>query len=75
MVAQGRAGVVGAEQAALLQDRHDLIGEGVELAGEEGRHDVEAVGGAGLEPIFQHVGDLGRTADQQQVAARAAATR
>ena len=70
VIAQGRAGVVGAEQAALLQDRHDPVGEGVELAWEEGRHDVEAIGGAGLEPVFQDVGNLRRTADQQQVAAR-----
>ena len=32
--------------------RHDLVREGVELAGEKRRHDVEAVGGAGLEPAL-----------------------
>src|SRR6476661_9376077 len=69
MVAQGPAGIVGAKHATLLEDRYDLIGEGVELAGEEGRHDVEAVGGARLEPALDHVGDLNRRADQQQVTA------
>ena len=64
VIAQGLAGVVGAEQAALLQDRHDFIGEGVELAGEERWHDVQAVGGTCLESVLQHVGDLCRTADQ-----------
>jgi len=38
------------EKAALAQDRHDLLGEDVESAGQKGRHDVEAVGGAVLEP-------------------------
>jgi hypothetical protein len=47
MVAQRRPRIVGAEQATFLQDRHHQPGEIVELAGEEGRHDVEAVGGAG----------------------------
>src|SRR5689334_10730318 len=70
MVAQGPADIVAAKHAALLQDRYDLVGEGVELAREEGRHDVEAVGGAGPEPALQHIGDPLRRADQEEMAAR-----
>src|ERR687897_3025901 len=70
VIAQRRAGVVGAEQAALLQAWHDLGDEGVELPGKERRQDVKAVGGARAEPSLQHVGDLSAGADQQQVAAR-----
>ena len=69
MVAQRRAVVLAAEQAALLQDRHHEIDEIVEAFGEVGRHDVEAIGGALLEPVLQRVGDRLRRAAQHPVAA------
>ena len=71
VVAQGLAGVVLAEQAALAQDRHHLLGENVEAAGQPGRHDVEAVGGAVLEPGLDIVRDLLRRSGDHPMAARA----
>ena len=70
MVPQGGSCIIRAKDAALLQDRHHAVHEGVELTGKERRHDVEAVGRPGPEPAFQHVGDLRRRTDQEQVAAR-----
>ena len=46
VLAQRAAGVLGAEQAAPLQHRHDLVDEVRQPAGQVRRHDVEAVGGA-----------------------------
>src|SRR5262249_4631719 len=50
--------IVGAEQAALLQFRDHHVHEVVVLARNVGRHDAEAVAGAGLEPGLHVVGDL-----------------
>ena len=58
VVAQRMSAVLGAEQAAALQDRHHLGDEVLQPAGQVGRHHVESVGGAGLEPLLQIVGDL-----------------
>ena len=71
MLAQGRAGVLGAEQAASLQFGHDVVDEVVEPAGQVRRHDVEAVGGALVEPVLDLVGDLLGGAGEDPVAAAA----
>ena len=60
VLAQGRPLVLAPEQPAVLQDRHDVVDEDVEPARQVRRHDVEAVGGALLEPGLDLVGDLGR---------------
>ena len=44
VLAQGRAGVLATEEAALLEDRHDGVDEDLEALGVGRRHDVEAVG-------------------------------
>lgn len=72
MVAEGCAGVVGAEEASGLEDRDYLVYEDLEARREDGRHDVEAVGGACLEPVLDGVGDLFRGAGEGSVAAAAA---
>src|SRR5689334_16743796 len=71
MLAQSAAFIVRAEQAAPLQFWHDQGAEGVELAGEPGRHDVEAVGRAAFEARLQFIGYLRRRADDPPMAARA----
>src|SRR5688572_22805067 len=58
VVTQRLALVFGAEQTTALQDRHDMLDETLEARGQHGRHDVEAVGGAGLPPLLDGVGDL-----------------
>src|SRR5690606_18011178 len=59
IVSTQRAGtVLTAEQAAPLQDRHDVSREPVEAAGEVRRHHVEAVGRALPEPSGDAIGDL-----------------
>ncbi|WP_231914180.1 hypothetical protein, partial [Rhodococcus sp. LB1] len=61
ILAQGLAFVLGTEQAALLQDGDDSIGESVHAIGENAGDDEESVGGAGLKPFLHVVGDdLGR---------------
>ena len=64
VVAQGRALVLGAEHAALLQQRHDLVDELVEAAGRDVRDQDEAVAGVGLDEVVDRVGDRGRGADE-----------
>ncbi len=71
MGAQRPAGIVGAEQPAPLEDRHHLVDEGGEAVRGNRRHDVEAVGGALLDPAFDMVGDRFRGAGQHLVAAPA----
>ena len=51
MVAQRGARVVGAEHAALLQQRHHLVDERVEPAGGDVRDEDEAVAGVGLHEV------------------------
>ena len=51
VVAQGGALVLGAEHAALLQQRDDLVGELVEAAGGDVRDEDEAVAGVGLHEV------------------------
>jgi len=46
------------KQPALLQDWNEFLGKQRELAVDNRRHHVEAVGGAGVEPVFNDVGDL-----------------
>src|SRR5207302_4616565 len=69
VIAQGLAGVLLAEQAALAQDRHHLFGENVESARQPGRHNVEAVGRAVLEPGLEVVRDLFRRPSDHPMAA------
>src|SRR5690606_41770534 len=64
ILAQGRALVLGAEDAALLQPRHDLPGEGLEATGLVGHLQGEPVGGTVLEPVLQTVRDLVRGSDE-----------
>src|SRR6185503_3640858 len=66
VLAQGPALVLGAEDAAALQLGHDLVDEVVEPARQVGEHDVEAVGGFGLEPLLHLVGDHRRRADHAE---------
>ena len=69
MIAQRRAFVLPAEQAAFLQQRHHFAVEFLQPAGEEGRHDVEAVGGAVFEPFLHAVGHVFCRAHDDVVAA------
>ena len=57
MVAQRRALVVGAEHAALLQERDDLVDEVVEAVRREVGHEDVAVGGVGLHVAVDRLGD------------------
>ncbi len=61
--------VLGAEHSTTLQDRHDLVDEDLERAGQVGRHDVETVRGAYLEPCDDAIGDVFRCADDRAVTA------
>ena len=71
MVAQHRAAVFGAEEAAALQHRDNLGGERVELRRQQRRHDVEPVRGAAGEPVLDQIGDLLRRPGGDVMAARA----
>src|ERR1700755_2006224 len=71
VLAQRFAGIVVAEQATLTQDRYDLLGEDVEAARQPGRHHVEAVGRAILEPGLDVIRDLFRRSGDHPMAARA----
>lgn len=70
MIAQRRPLIVGAEQAALLQDRYHELHEILKTFMEIWRHHVEAVGGIFIEPVLQGVGDADRRAAQHPMAAR-----
>ena len=54
-----------------LQDRDHVVDERVEARRQQRRHDVEAVGGAVLEPLLDLVGDLLGRADDDPVPAAA----
>lgn len=71
MVAQGRAGVGGAEKAPLPQDRQDAVDERLEFGVVHRRHDVEAVRRADPVPVGDVVGDLLGGARNDVVAAPA----
>ena len=70
MVAQCRAFVVAAEEAAALQFRHDQVYKIGECAREIGRQYVVTVGGTLDEPLFKGVGNPRRGAADNLVAAR-----
>ena len=70
VVAQRGSCVLRAEQPASAQDRHDLLDEHLDPSGQPRRHHVEAVGGAGLGPLLDRVGDLVGRAGDDPVAAR-----
>ena len=72
VLAQRRALVLVAEQAAPLQLGHDAVDERGERRRERGRDQVEPVGGAGAEPLVDRVGDLLRRAGHDAVAAAGA---
>ena len=59
----GVVGVFGAEQAALLQDRHHLFAEDGEIAGPSDA-EIEAVAGPADEPALDGVGDGPGRADE-----------
>jgi hypothetical protein len=71
MVAEGPAGVLGAEEAARLQDGDHFVGEGLEAARQPWRHDVEPVRGAVLEPALDLVRYLHRGSGEHVVPAGA----
>src|SRR5579872_1913503 len=60
MRAEGFALVSFAKQAALAQERDHLGDEEIELMRQHRRHQVEAVGGLGFEPVLHDIGDLFR---------------
>src|SRR5690606_22228698 len=66
-VAQGRAGILGPEQATTLQFRDDEVDEVVERIRIGGAHQVEAVAGARGEPFLDAVGDGFGGADHGRV--------
>ncbi|GJE72971.1 hypothetical protein CHKEEEPN_4532 [Methylorubrum podarium] len=68
MVAQGRALVLRAEQAAPLKFRHHAGADIVEPLRHEGEHHVEAVAGLPFQPFRHPVGDLLRRADEGEPA-------
>ena len=70
MVAQCWALVVAAEQAAMLQLRHDQVDKIGECAREIGRQYVVTVSGALDEPLFKGVGNPSRGAADDPVATR-----
>ena len=70
MGAQRFAFVSLAKQAALPQQRNDLRDEEIELVRQHRRHQVEAIGSAGLEPILHDVGDLFRRSCDGEMSAR-----
>src|SRR6266567_5228126 len=69
MIAQCCSVIVGAEQAALLQNRYHELDEILEAFVEIRRHHVEAVRGVTLEPLLQGVGDAFGRAAQHPMAA------
>jgi hypothetical protein len=52
MFPQGVALVIQSKDTALLKDCNDLVSEQRELAIDDWRHDIEAIGCAGLEPLL-----------------------
>jgi hypothetical protein len=72
VVAQGAAGVLLTEQAALAQQRDHVLDERLQAGRQRGRHHVEAVGRARLRPLLDGVRDLLGRAGEGAVAAAAA---
>src|ERR1700746_1506222 len=70
MVAQCRALVVAAEEAAALQFRHDQVYKIGECAREIGRQYVVTIGDALDEPLFKGVSNASRGAADDPVATR-----
>src|SRR5260221_11846067 len=69
VIAQGRALVILAVEAAPLQQRDDLFDEELEFVVEIGRHDVEAVARIVVQPELHMADDLPRRADNRTVRA------
>ena len=63
MVAEGRAGIVPAVDATLLQQRHHEVGKGRDGVRDIGGEDVEAIRRLLGEPVLDIVGDLLGVAD------------
>ena len=70
MVAQSLALVVAAEEAAVLEFRHDQVDKIGECAREIGRQYIVTVGGALGEPLFKGVSNGSWGAADDPVAAR-----
>src|SRR5215471_2509917 len=70
MVAQRLALVIKAEEAAVLEFRHDQVNKIGECAREIGRQYIVTVGGALDEPLFEGVGNPKWGAADDPVAAR-----
>src|ERR1700677_413950 len=68
MTAQGGGGVLGAVQAAFLQERHHVVREKVKRTGQCGRLEGEAVAGAFDGPLLYEVGELLGCAGELQAA-------
>ena len=71
VLAQRAAGVLGAEEAAPLKNRHHAIDEVLQAVRQRVRHQVEVVGRTALEPVLDVVGDLFGGADDDAVSAAA----
>ena len=74
MLAPHLAFIGGAEEAAPLQQRNDLRGEGVEHRRQQRRHDVETVGGTVKKPVLDQISNLFRGAGRGEMAAGAGET-
>jgi hypothetical protein len=70
MVAQSLALVVAAEEATVLEFRHDEVDKIGECARKIGRQYIVTVGGALDEPLFKGVGNPSRGAADDPMAAR-----
>src|ERR1700744_2444379 len=71
VLAQRAAFISGAKNATLLQERHDAIGKILQAARQNVGHQVKAIGGAGVEPMLDVVGDLLLGPDDHTVPAAA----
>src|SRR6185437_7193909 len=69
--AQRLAFIVLAEQSAALQLRDEQVNDVLQPAWKGQGHEIEAVGRAAAEPGFERIGDFGRRADDDAVAALA----
>ena len=66
VASQGGGLVLGAQHAALLEQRDDGVDEVVEAGRGEVRGEHEAVGAVGLDEVVDRVGDLRRGADERE---------
>ena len=68
---QRAALVLGTEKTTLLQKRNHTVGEVLQAARQNIRHQIETVSSAAFEPVFDIVSDLFRRADDDTMSAAA----